>query len=56
MYRQYNSEVSNRQVYLVCGSTDLRRSIDGLAVLIKEAFSLNRYLWYGSPLEILNQR
>ena len=36
-------EVANRQVYLACGSTDLRRSIDGLAVLVKEAFSLDPF-------------
>ncbi|RZN65367.1 MAG: IS66 family insertion sequence hypothetical protein, partial [Candidatus Methanoliparum thermophilum] len=28
-------EISNRQVYLACGSTDLRKSIDGLAVLAR---------------------
>lgn len=37
------SEVSNRQVYLACGSTDLRKSIDGLAVLVKEAFALDPF-------------
>lgn len=37
------SEISNRQVYLACGSTDLRKSIDGLAVLVKEAFDLNPF-------------
>jgi len=37
------SEISNRQVYLACGSTDLRKSIDGLAVLVKEAFELNPF-------------
>ncbi len=37
------SEVSNRQVYLACGSTDLRKSIDGLAVLVKEAFALGPF-------------
>jgi len=34
---------SNRQVYLACGSTDLRKSIDGLAVLVKEAFDLDPF-------------
>lgn len=37
------SEVSNREVYLACGSTDLRKSIDGLAVLVKEAFDLDPF-------------
>jgi len=37
------SEISSRQVYLACGSTDLRKSIDGLAVLVKEAFDLNPF-------------
>lgn len=36
-------EVSSRQVYLACGSTDLRKSIDGLAVLVKEAFDLDPF-------------
>ena len=37
------SEISNRQVYLACGSTDLRKSIDGLAVLVKESFHLDPF-------------
>jgi transposase len=37
------SEISNRQVYLACGSTDLRKSIDGLAVLVKETFNLDPF-------------
>ncbi|MFZ5632384.1 MAG: IS66 family insertion sequence element accessory protein TnpB, partial [Bacillota bacterium] len=36
-------EVSSRQVYLACGGTDLRKSIDGLAVLVKEAFDLDPF-------------
>ncbi|MDD4803381.1 MAG: IS66 family insertion sequence element accessory protein TnpB [Syntrophomonas sp.] len=28
---------------MACGSTDLRKSIDGLAVLVKEAFELNLF-------------
>lgn len=31
------------RVYLACGSTDLRKSIDGLAVLVKEAFELDPF-------------
>ena len=29
------------QVYIVCGKTDLRKGIDGLATLIKEQFDLD---------------
>lgn len=32
-----------KQVYLACGSTDLRKSIDGLAVLVKESFELDPF-------------
>jgi transposase len=31
------------RIYLACGSTDLRKSIDGLAVLIKEYFKLDPF-------------
>lgn len=34
---------SEQQVYLACGSTDMRKSIDGLAVLVQEVFSLNPF-------------
>ena len=37
------SELTNRQVYLACGVTDLRRGIDGLAVLVKECFNLDPF-------------
>ena len=37
------SETASRQVYLACGSTDLRKSIDGLAVLVKEGFDLDPF-------------
>lgn len=30
-------------VYLACGSTDLRKSIDGLAVLVREGFQLDPF-------------
>lgn len=36
-------ELSTRQVYLACGSTDLRKSIDGLAILVKEGFNLDPF-------------
>ncbi|WP_081417582.1 IS66 family insertion sequence element accessory protein TnpB [Paenibacillus sp. Soil522] len=29
-----------QRVYLACGSTDLRKSIDGLAVIVQEGFGL----------------
>ena len=35
-------ENNNNQVYLACGPTDLRKSIDGLAVLVREGFNLVR--------------
>jgi transposase len=31
------------EVYLACGVTDLRKSIDGLAVLVKEGFKLDPF-------------
>lgn len=31
------------QVYLACGATDLRKSIDGLAVLVQEEFHLDPF-------------
>lgn len=36
-------EWSNRQVYLACGSCDMRKSIDGLAVLVKASFDLDPF-------------
>lgn len=30
-------------VYLACGSTDLRKSIDGLAALVREGFNLDPF-------------
>lgn len=32
------------KVYLACGSTDLRRSIDGLAALVSQAFGLDPFM------------
>ncbi|KYH32296.1 IS66 family insertion sequence element accessory protein TnpB [Neomoorella mulderi] len=37
------NEVSIDRVYLACGATDLRKSIDGLAVLVKEGFELDPF-------------
>ncbi len=31
------------RVYLACGSTDMRRSIDGLAALVQESFQLDPF-------------
>ena len=31
------------KVYLACGSTDMRKSIDGLAVIVKEVFELDPF-------------
>jgi len=37
------NDASVERVYLACGSTDLRKSIDGLAVLVKEGFELDPF-------------
>ncbi|MDS1028884.1 IS66 family insertion sequence element accessory protein TnpB [Bacillota bacterium LX-D] len=37
------TDLGIEQVYLACGSTDLRKSIDGLAVLVKEGFALDPF-------------
>lgn len=37
------NETTVERVYLACGSTDLRKSIDGLAVLVKEGFELDPF-------------
>lgn len=37
------SEISTKRVYLACGATDLRKSIDSLAVLVKESFELDPF-------------
>lgn len=37
------NEVGIDKVYLACGATDLRKSIDGLAVLVKEGFELDPF-------------
>ena len=34
---------SSIPVYLACGSTDLRKSIDGLAALVQEVYALNPF-------------
>ena len=38
------SEIAMEQrVYLACGSTDMRRSIDGLAALVQQSFQLDPF-------------
>ncbi|WP_018130222.1 IS66 family insertion sequence element accessory protein TnpB [Effusibacillus pohliae] len=37
------SEIQVDRVYLACGSTDMRKSIDGLAVLVREGFDLDPF-------------
>lgn len=37
------NEVSIDRVYLACGATDLRKSIDGLAVLVRQGFELDPF-------------
>ncbi|AFV12611.1 putative IS66-like transposase [Thermacetogenium phaeum DSM 12270] len=37
------NEAGIDRVYLACGATDLRKSIDGLAVLVKEGFELDPF-------------
>jgi transposase len=37
------NELSTQQVYLAYGSTDLRKSIDGLAALVQEGLGLNPF-------------
>jgi len=37
------NEISSRPVFLASGSTDLRKSIDGLAILVKESFELDPF-------------
>ena len=44
------------QVYIVCGRTDMRRGIDGLAAIVKDKFDLDpekylKYLLYKLPNE-----
>jgi transposase len=36
-------DIAIDRVYLACGSADLRKSIDGLAVLVKEGFDLDPF-------------
>jgi len=38
--------ISSEQVYLACGVTDLRKSIDGLATIVKMRFNLDPFSNY----------
>jgi Transposase and inactivated derivatives len=35
--------INSYNVYLACGATDLRKSIDGLAILVQENFNLDPF-------------
>ena len=37
------SNIDSASVYLACGSTDLRKSIDGLAALVSHSFELDLF-------------
>jgi transposase len=37
------NELTGQHIYLACGSTDLRKSIDSLAALIQEGFALDHF-------------
>ncbi|WP_214629664.1 IS66 family insertion sequence element accessory protein TnpB [Paenibacillus agaridevorans] len=37
------SEMTSKPVYLACGSTDLRKSIDGLAALVQEGLGMSPF-------------
>lgn len=37
------NELTSKPVYLACGSTDLRKSIDGLAALVQEGLGLSPF-------------
>jgi len=38
------------QIYIVCGKTDLRRGIDGLAAVVQQQFELDPYKSIGVPI------
>jgi transposase len=37
------NELTGQRIYLACDSTDLRKSIDGLAALVQEGFALDPF-------------
>ena len=36
-------EIKNKRVFLACGRTDMRKSIDGLCAIIESSFKLNPF-------------
>ena len=36
-------EYQGKKIYLACGATDMRKSIDGLSMLVQESFKLNPF-------------
>ena len=52
-------DISNvRSIYIVCGYTDIRKSIDGLVAIVKQTYDLNPFdnslfLFYGKRLKIV---
>jgi transposase len=38
---------SVKNIYIICGKTDMRKGIDGLATLIQDSFELDPY---GNPI------
>jgi transposase len=43
---------AGKKVYLACGSTDMRKAIDGLAVLVESCFKLDPF---GEALFVLRK-
>lgn len=39
----FKNAESYKKIYIACGYTDLRYGVDGLSILIQEAFHLNPY-------------
>jgi transposase len=37
------SDLTGQRIFLACGSTDLRKSIDSLAALVQEGFALDPF-------------
>jgi len=37
------NEITTGQIYIACGYTDMRRSIDGLAAMVEKVFKLDPY-------------
>jgi transposase len=39
---------SVKNIYIICGKTDMRKGIDGLATLIQDSFQLDSYVFLAS--------